>query len=474
MYNSLILLFRNFVHQKEESTVSWSVQDWTKSFPETLHQIAAHNTNQKIPTNQWTVEYHYLSKVVFLNLLFYRKSQKISHIRNSSDSSFLSFIYDDLIASSSDMKRLPSTTLTPDDLLCDDRIAECTTQSIAFCENFSFSGMHHIFDQHKDSVNCIKFANKNNSICCAASSDGTLSICQLTPSPATILFILRGHKGAVTSFEWDSSNDLIVSCSTDSTLRLWSTKNGTCQRVFKDPANSAISTCALNPNNNNIIVTGNAVGTINILNLSTGIYSKNAISACEGPVNCLTFGRTGGEGSILFCGDVKGFISVYRFTSLETTDSRLVLVNKVMVVAGCAITSLSTLSQNDQVLLLANIAANTAILFKCLPTNCHRPTNANSIEFIKSFPVKHRDTNLPIKSSFCPSSAKNICLVTGSEDCTIYFYTFEDADNRKYRCVNKLQGHSAPVLAACFNDAESLLASADSKGNIIIWRRESL
>lgn len=330
--------------------------------------------------------------------------------------------------------------------------------------------MHHIFDQHKDSVNSIKFANKNNSICCAASSDGTLSICQLTPSPATILFQLSGHKGAVTSFEWSHSNDLIVSCSTDATLRLWSTTNGTCLRIFKDPASVAISTCALNPNNNNIIVTGNAVGTLNILNLSTGIYSKNAISACEGQVNCMCFQ---GDGEVLWVGDFKGYISAFRFSSFETQSSRLLMVSKVMVVAGCGITSLSTICPNEQVLLLANIACNAAILFQCA-----RPghSNSNPLEFIKSFPVKHRDTNLLIKSSFCPSSTKSkqFCIVTGSEDSSITFFTCTvDEDSTKKRCVNKLQGHSAPVLDVCFNAEESLLASADSKGNIIIWKRES-
>ena len=52
-------------------------------------------------------------------------------------------------------------------------------------------------------------------------------------------------------------------------------------------------------------------------------------------------------------------------------------------------------------------------------------------------------------------------VVTGSEDMSVYFYDVERASNKP--CVNKLQGHSAPVLAVSFNYDESLLASCDSE-----------
>lgn len=369
--------------------------------------------------------------------------------------------------------------------------------------------LNHIFDQHTGAVSSIKFANGHPSLLAAASADGTLSICQLKPSPATILFILRGHRAAISAFEWSASNDLLVSASADATLRLWSTRSGRCLRVFADPANSALLTCALSPRNNNLLVTGNAAGTLNVLNLSTGIYSKNAVSATDQQqtqVSCMCFQRSETE-EVLWVGDSKGYISAYRLASFETTaNARLLPLKKVIVVAGCPISSLSTLtisSSSREVLLLANIACNAVVLFKCPSflsgsnntNNSSGTQNSGSIEFIKSFPVRHQNPSLVIRSSFCPkSSTTNLCIVTGSEDTCIYFYTFDgaggDSDQKdqeeegdiskstkkvnKVRCVNKLQGHSAPVLDVCFNFEESLLASADSKGNIIIWKRESL
>lgn len=47
--------------------------------------------------------------------------------------------------------------------------------------------------------------------------------------------------------------------------------------------------------------------------------------------------------------------------------------------------------------------------------------------------------------------------MSGSEDCSVYFFDVETG-----AVVNRLQGHSAPVLAVTWTYDESLLASADT------------
>lgn len=51
-------------------------------------------------------------------------------------------------------------------------------------------------------------------------------------------------------------------------------------------------------------------------------------------------------------------------------------------------------------------------------------------------------------------------LVSASEDMAVYFFDVERAEKP---CVNKLLGHSAPVLDVCWNYDESLLASCDTE-----------
>lgn len=75
---------------------------------------------------------------------------------------------------------------------------------------------------------------------------------------------------------------------------------------------------------------------------------------------------------------------------------------------------------------------------------------------------------LVIFLKFCPSDFLS-GTVTGSEDACVYFF---DVERNTKAIVNKLQGHGGPVLDVSFNCDESLLASADSTGMVIIWRRE--
>ena len=53
-----------------------------------------------------------------------------------------------------------------------------------------------------------------------------------------------------------------------------------------------------------------------------------------------------------------------------------------------------------------------------------------------------------------------VLSVSASEDMAVYFFDVERAEKP---CVNKLLGHSAPVLDVCWNYDESLLASCDTE-----------
>ena len=49
---------------------------------------------------------------------------------------------------------------------------------------------------------------------------------------------------------------------------------------------------------------------------------------------------------------------------------------------------------------------------------------------------------------------------------------FLDIERDEKPCVNKLQGHACPVLGVSFNYDESLLATSDQQGLVIVWKRE--
>jgi len=55
------------------------------------------------------------------------------------------------------------------------------------------------------SVTSVKFANDDKSRVACASLDGTLSICQVIPPPATVICMLQGHAAGVTGM-----NDFLI------------------------------------------------------------------------------------------------------------------------------------------------------------------------------------------------------------------------------------------------------------------------
>ena len=63
--------------------------------------------------------------------------------------------------------------------------------------HYAFCGMQHIFDQHRDAVNVIKFANNDKTKLACGSRDGTLSVFSLESEPPSLSCLLRGHQKEV-------------------------------------------------------------------------------------------------------------------------------------------------------------------------------------------------------------------------------------------------------------------------------------
>lgn len=60
--------------------------------------------------------------------------------------------------------------------------------------------------------------------------------------------------------------------------------------------------------------------------------------------------------------------------------------------------------------------------------------------------------------------------VTSSEDSCVYFLDIEKESNCT---IKKLQGHACVTLGVTFNYDETILATSDVQGIIIIWSRQN-
>ena len=65
-------------------------------------------------------------------------------------------------------------------------------------------------------------------------------------------------------------NDLLVTASSDASIRIWQISKGKCMRVIESPTGTENLCCCFHPSNNNFIAVGNNRGILQIYNVSTG------------------------------------------------------------------------------------------------------------------------------------------------------------------------------------------------------------
>ncbi|CAF1511423.1 unnamed protein product [Adineta steineri] len=328
-------------------------------------------------------------------------------------------------------------------------------------ETYAFSGVHHIFDHHKGSVTRVQFAPNDRSLLATCGRDGILAICQVLPTPATIIYRLKGHTGAINDMQWSSVNDLLVTASSDASIRIWQISKGKCMRVIESTPGIENLCCCFHPSNNNFIAVGNNRGILQIYNVSTGKALKNCVIKCYGRSMCVTFDETG---SILWTGDDRGNILATLF---DMTTGKLHSCKRVFSNNNGSVTSLSfrfrSTRDGREGYLLANVIPNLLLVFKVVSTN-------GKLSVRKRFSIRQK--SLTIHSSFCPviSQRQGFCVVSASEDMCVYLY---DVDREIRTLINKLQGHCSAVFDVSFNADESLLASCDQQGLVIVWQRDN-
>ncbi|XP_049868811.1 WD repeat-containing protein 13-like [Pectinophora gossypiella] len=326
---------------------------------------------------------------------------------------------------------------------------------LTISENYAFTGVHHIFDQHTDQVSMVKFANNDRSKLCCASHDGTVSICDVTASPPRVSVVFDGHTDAVTGCDWSASNELLVTCGLDGALCLWDVARRRRLRAARDQLRAPLLCCCFQPANNNMVIAGNARGMVEVLNISTGIYPRGGSSILGGKVLSIACESSG---RMFWAANDKGVIVSYRMEGAGGALSKL----RRCVVGG----PVSCLSWSPWLArhpaLLVSAQDNSLYLFRITDRE-------GTLLLKKRFDVL--STHQSVRSTFCPimSFRRGVCVVSGSEDSCVYFLDIEGrADNP---VVNKLQGHAAPVLGVSFSYDESLLATSDVTGLVIIWRR---
>ncbi|XP_020087173.1 WD repeat-containing protein 13 [Ananas comosus] len=320
---------------------------------------------------------------------------------------------------------------------------------------YSFVGMHCIFDNCKASVVILKFGHMSSDLLAYGATDGSLTICQVS-EPPSVLQQLRGHSKAITDFDFSSNNQYIASSSMDKTVRVWEISKGHCIRVVYGVSSQLC--IRFHPVNNNLLLVGNANKEISVINFSTGrVISKLLF---EDKITAMDNDHTG---QLIFAGDAQGYIytvSVNSHTGSVSRSHKNKNSRSKSPITTIQYRTFSLVARCPVVLVCAQ-DGNICFFSVALEIQGYLTLLCS----LKLAPRVHS-----IRASFCPllSLEKGEFIVSGSEDSNVYFY---DLTRPKHACVNKLQGHGAPVIGVAWNHGENLLASSDSDGTVIVWKR---
>eukprot|EP00923_Selenidium_pygospionis_P020577 GHVN01035523.1.p1 GENE.GHVN01035523.1~~GHVN01035523.1.p1 ORF type:complete len:1282 (-),score=179.66 GHVN01035523.1:2011-5454(-) len=266
---------------------------------------------------------------------------------------------------------------------------------------------------------------------------------------------LLGHQKAVTSLFFSSDEDRLVTSSIDKTLRLWDVATGEMRRVFSDTSPALVA--AFLPLLPNTVVTSNSQSVLRFFEVGNGTVLQKL--KLESEVRTLCFDDTG-----LFCfaGTKQGTIHVLEFDSFKFNFKFNFNLTKAAITC---IQFVASTHPDVPPCLLVNATDNYVAVVDCM-----YPSPAPTGE-LASLRVRYRDriehTILPLRC--CHSPVGGGWLITGSEGHEVVVYALGNGKQQRQRAV--LPHHKHPVLCVSINAQSTLLASADSGGLTVLWRR---
>jgi len=263
---------------------------------------------------------------------------------------------------------------------------------------------------------------------------------------------LVGHSRAITSIFFNLLEDNLVTTSIDKSVRFWGIDSGEMLKVFTD--SSPVPVATFLPFNPQIFVAANSNAVLRLVNVSNGMVLQKL--KVETEVRALKFDDTG---LFLLAGTKSGSIHV-----LEASDSSTLKFKFKVQLARGGVTCIEFVpaSYGQPPCLLVNTSDSNATIIDC--------TYGPPAGILTNLAVRHRvkvaHSLLPLKCCYSPSGQGY--LISGSEDKEVYIYSLGRGHNYK---MQYLKHHAVPVVAVAVNYQDTLLASADSLGRIVLWRR---
>jgi len=273
-------------------------------------------------------------------------------------------------------------------------------------------------------------------------------------SNITVHSRLTGHSRAITSTFFDMLEVQLVTTSIDKSVRFWNVESCEMLKVFTD--SSPVPVAAFLPfSGSQVFVAANSNAVLRLVNVQNGMVLQKL--KVETEVRSLKFDDTG---LYLLAGTKNGSIHV-----LEASDTSTLKFKFKVTLARGGVTCITFVPANawgQPPCLLVNTSDSAVTVIDC--TYGPPAGTLTNLSVRQRLRVAH--SLLPLKCCYSPSGQG--FLISGSEDKDIYIYPIGKGSNYK---MQQLKRHTVPVVAVATNQQDTLLASADSLGKIVLWRR---
>lgn len=317
--------------------------------------------------------------------------------------------------------------------------------------------------------------NQDNSLILSASSDYTLKLWSATTKE--LLHTFTGHDGIVHSAVFNYNGTQIVSASDDGTIKLWSVATKQLLYTFNDH-DEIVNSVAFNYNGTQIVSASDG-GTIKLwcLNTKELIHSfeahKNWVSSISFNHNGAQIISASGDGTIQLW-DIKTKELLHSFTAHnEAVNSIAFNHNSTRILSASSDCTLKlwdaktkellhSFTDHDGWVYTASFNHNSTQIVSASSDNTIKLWDVNTKQLLYSF-IAH--TDWVRSASFCNNSTN---IVSASDDYSVKLW---DVDTKQL--LHTFNGHSAWELSVSFDRNGAYFISASDDGSIRLWNTKT-
>lgn len=320
--------------------------------------------------------------------------------------------------------------------------------------------LHSVLTGHTDAISSVKFSPDG---CFLATTANDATLCVWDVDKGQLVKRFTGHEGGISDLDWSPDSRSIVTASDDTSVAIWhlsddilefqKNSQGLLNKSKKKKVDGKgvvllghlhyVFSVAWNPRIPHIVASGSYDTTVKIWDIKRA-RCLMTLSGHTEPVTSVHFDR---EGSRLVSASWDGTVRVWDVS--------------VSSGGGKCLRTLSTVERPP--VGFAKFSPNGKFILASTWDHTIRLWGVGNERVLKSY-IGHRNETFCCFAAF--SVTGNKWIVSGSEDGLVYLWDLQERE-----IVQRLEGHTAPVLTVACHPTRNMIASGAVAGDhtVRLW-----